>query len=220
MNVLEFARGPAFQFSLIVFVVGVTWRLAGTFLMYRRRDMSRPRQDSLVPAGLRTIVMRSAPDHALEKRIVFQHVSGYAWHIGFIVSVLFFGPHLPFFKQFLGFGWPTLPNTLALASGAIALAILFALLWRRATRPVMRLLSGFDDYLSLLLTMLPLITGFMAYSRVLPLGIRYETLLGIHLLTFCALLVWFPFGKLMHLFLAFPSRFQAGVLLARKGVRA
>ena len=220
MNLLEFARGPAFQFSLIVFVFGVVWRLTGTFLMYRRRDLSRPRRDRLVPAGFRSILMRSVPDHELEKRIVFQHVSGYAWHIAFFVSLLLFGPHLPFFQQFLGFGWPTLPNTIALLAGALALAILFALLWRRFTRPVMRLLSKPDDYISIVLTMLPLITGFMAYARVMPFGMRYETILALHLLSFCALLVWFPFGKLMHLFLAFPSRFQAGVLLQRKGVKA
>ena len=191
MNLLEFARGPAFQFSLIVFVFGVVWRLTGTFLMYRRRDLSRPRRDRLVPAGFRSILMRSVPDHELEKRIVFQHVSGYAWHIAFFVSLLLFGPHLPFFQQFLGF-----------------------------TRPVMRLLSKPDDYISIVLTMLPLITGFMAYARVMPFGMRYETILALHLLSFCALLVWFPFGKLMHLFLAFPSRFQAGALLRRKGVEA
>jgi nitrate reductase gamma subunit len=105
-------------------------------------------------------------------------------------------------------------------SGAIALAILVALLWRRATRPVLRRLSTLDDYLSILLTLLPLVTGFMTYARILPLGLRYESMLGLHVLSICALLVWFPFGKLMHLFLAFPARFQAGVLLRRKGVEA
>ena len=220
MTILEFARGPAFQFALIVFVFGICWRLAGVFLMYRRLDRSRPRRHALVAGGMRAIVMRSLPPHELEKKIVFQHVSGYAWHITFFISLLFFAPHLPFFRQFLGFGWPTLPNTVALLCGAIALAILLALLWRRATRAVMRQISTLDDYISIVVTILPLVTGFMSYARVLPFGLRYESMLGIHLLSICALLVWFPFGKLMHLFLAFPARFQAGALLGRKGVEA
>ena len=220
MSILEFARGPAFEAALIVFAFGVCWRLAGIFLMYRRFDRSRPRQNALVSGGLRAIVMRSLPPHEMEKKIVFQHVSGYAWHLTFFISVLFFAPHIPFFKQFLGFGWPTLPNTVALLSGAVALAILVALLWRRASHAVMRQLSTLDDYLSIVLVILPLATGFMTYARVLPLGLRYETMLGVHVLSICALLVWFPFGKLMHLFLAFPARFQAGVLLKRKGVEA
>jgi nitrate reductase gamma subunit len=220
MNILEFARGPAFQVAVVVFAFGVCWRLAGIFLMYRRFDRSQPRQRALIAGGVRAIVMRSIPPHELEKKIVFQHVSGYAWHLAYFASLLLFAPHIPFFKQFLGFGWPTLPNTVALLSGAIALAILVALLWRRATRPVLRRLSTLDDYLSILLTLLPLVTGFMTYARILPLGLRYESMLGLHVLSICALLVWFPFGKLMHLFLAFPARFQAGVLLRRKGVEA
>jgi nitrate reductase gamma subunit len=220
MNILEFARGPAFEVALIVFVFGVCWRLAGIFLMHRRLDRSKPRQGALIAGGMRAIVMRSLPPHELEKKIVFQHISGYAWHLAFFASVLLFAPHIPFFKQFLGFGWPTLPNTVALLSGAVALAILAALLWRRATRPVLRQLSTLDDYLSIVLVILPLVTGFMTYARVLPFGLRYETMLGLHVLSICSLLVWFPFGKLMHLFLAFPARFQAGALLKRKGVEA
>jgi nitrate reductase gamma subunit len=220
MSILEFARGPAFQVAVVVFAFGVCWRLAGIFLMSRRFDRSQPRQRALIAGGVRAIVMRSIPPHELEKKIVFQHVSGYAWHLAYFASLLLFAPHIPFFKQFLGFGWPTLPNTVALLSGAIALAILAALLWRRATRPVLRRLSTLDDYLSIVLTLLPLLTGFMTYARILPLGVRYESMLGLHILSICALLVWFPFGKLMHLFLAFPARFQAGVLLKRKGVEA
>lgn len=220
MNLLEFARGPAFQFALTVFALGVVWRLVGIYLMYRRRDLSKPRKHALIAGGVRAMAMRSLPPHELEKHIVFQHVSGYAWHLTFFASILFFAPHIPFFKQFLGFGWPALPNVVALLFGAVALSILIALVWRRATRPVLREISTADDYISVILTILPLVTGFAAYARVMPFGIRYETLLGLHILSVCVLMVWFPFGKLMHLFLAMPARFQAGVLLQRKGVKA
>ena len=218
MNLLEFARGPAFNFAIIVFVFGVVWRLAGIFLMWRRRDLSKPRKHNLVVAGARSMLMRSLPPHELEKHIVFQHMSGYAWHICWFISLLFFAPHIPFFKQFVGFGWPTLPNWISLGAGAVALALLATLVIRRATNPVLKQISTWDDYISVVLTILPLATGFLAYGRLLP--IRYETLLAIHLLSICALLIWYPFGKLMHLFLTFPSRFQAGALLGRKGVEA
>jgi hypothetical protein len=49
------------------------------------------------------------------------------------------------------------------------------------------------------------------------LGARYQTLLAIHILSFDALLIWFPCGKLMHAFYIFPSRVINGALLARKG---
>jgi hypothetical protein len=62
--------------------------------------------------------------------------------------------------------------------------------------------------------MLVIVTGLAATAHV---GGRYETLLGMHILSFDVLLLWFPFGKLMHAFYIFPSRAINGSLLARKG---
>ena len=78
-----------------------------------------------------------------------------------------------------------------------------------------KLISNFDDYLSLFLTLLPLVTGILAFAHF---GGPYETLLALHLLSVEAMLVWFPFGKLMHLFLSFPTRYKAGADFGRKGV--
>jgi nitrate reductase gamma subunit len=133
------------------------------------------------------------------------------------ISVLFFAPHILFFESVLGFGWPNLPNGIILATAAIAIAILLALLIRRATHPVQRLISNADDYISVLLIIIPLVTGIFAFAHV---GAQYETLLAIHLLSVEAMFVWFPFGKLMHTALTFPSRYQAGTSYGRKGVRA
>ena len=166
------------------------------------------------------MIMRSIPPHELEKKITFQHITGYAWHIGFFVTLLFFGPHVPFFKQFLGFGWPYLPNAVVMAVAAFTLAILIALLVRRFIHPVLRRISTPDDYISISLVILPLVTGLLAYSHVQLFGARYETVLGLHLLSVEALLVWFPFSKLMHLFYTFPSRYQVGAAMERKGVEA
>ena len=62
--------------------------------------------------------------------------------------------------------------------------------------------------------MLVMVTGLAATAH---LGAPYETLIGLHILSFDLLLVWFPFGKLMHAFYIFPSRAINGAVLARKG---
>jgi nitrate reductase gamma subunit len=217
MTLLDFARGPALQWSLFILVVGVTWRLFGSLFLMTRRDLAKARSDSRVKDGLGTIATRSLPAHAFEKRIRFQHYAGYAWHIGLFVSVLFFAPHILFFESVLGFGWPNLPNGIILFTAAVTLALLIALLIRRATNPVMRIISNADDYISMLLVILPLLTGMVAFSHI---GARYENLLAIHLLSVEALFVWFPFGKLMHTALVMPSRFQAGAWYGRRGVKA
>jgi nitrate reductase gamma subunit len=96
----------------------------------------------------------------------------------------------------------------------LTLALFLAVLFRRVTNPVMRMLSNFDDYFSWFITMLVLGTGLAATAHI---GAPYQTLLALHILSFDALLVWFPFGKLMHAFYIFPSRAINGALLARKG---
>jgi nitrate reductase gamma subunit len=217
MTLLDFARGPALQWSLIILVFGVMWRIIGALLIMAKKDLSKPRRNTALRDGLKTIATRSLPEHQFEKKIRFQHFSGYAWHVALFISVLFFAPHIMFFESVLGFGWPHLPNPIILVTAAISLAILFALLIRRASHPVQRLISNTDDYISILVVIVPLITGILAFAHI---GARYETLLAIHLLSVEALFVWFPFGKLMHTALTFPSRFDAGVTFGRKGVKA
>ena len=48
-------------------------------------------------------------------------------------------------------------------------------------------------------------------------GWPYERVLAIHLLAAELLLVWFPFGKLMHAFTIFVARGSTGMLFERKG---
>jgi nitrate reductase gamma subunit len=220
MTLLEFARGPGMQWALVIFAFGVVWRLVGSFLLARNRDLSQPKGTRTIKAGVRAMIMRSVPPHELEKQITFQHITGYAWHLGFFAVLLLFGPHVPFFKQFLGFGWPALPNIIVLVLAGFTLAILIALLVRRLVHPVMRQISTVDDYISVLLVITPLVTGLLSYAHIQMFGIRYETLLAAHIISIEALLVWFPFSKLMHLFYTFPSRYQVGAAMERKGVEA
>jgi nitrate reductase gamma subunit len=220
MTLLEFARGPGLQWSLAIFALGVLWRLVGSFLLARKRDRSKPAGTAYVKAGMRAMLMRSAPPHELEKNIQFQHYSGYAWHLGFFATLLLFGPHIPFFKQFLGFGWPALPNTVVLVIAGITLAILIALVVRRIVHPVMKQISSLDDWISVFMVILPFVTGFASYAHLQIGEIRYEHLLAAHILSVEAMLVWFPFSKLMHMFYAFPARFQVGVAMEHRGVKA
>ena len=91
------------------------------------------------------------------------------------------------------------------------------MLVRRIVSPVLRMISSVDDYISVLLVIFPLLTGFMSYAHV---GFEYQTMLALHLLSIQLLMVWFPLGKLMHLFLVLPTRYVTGSAMQRKGVEA
>ena len=66
------------------------------------------------------------------------------------------------------------------------------------------------------LGVLMVITGVMA---TMHLGARYETLLAIHILSVCLLLVYIPFGKMMHFVLVFITRSQTGAHLSHRGAQ-
>jgi nitrate reductase gamma subunit len=226
MSLLEFARGPALQWSLFVFIVGVLWRLLGVLLLRSKKDFSEPRNPAAWK-GLRLIALRSWPRREFLAGTAFGEVMGYAFHIGFLVTLFFFAPHVLFLADIahgligtdltalVGFGWPTLPNGIVTLLASVSVAALVAVLVHRLVNPVKRLISNFDDYFSWFVTIAPLVTGLLAFSHLA--GWPYERLLAYHLLSVELLLVWFPFGKLMHSFTIFAARGTTGMLFERKG---
>ena len=136
--------------------------------------------------------------------------------VGFFAVVIFFIPHVMFFKGLFGVSWPGLPNNVIYFIGVITVGLGLAILIRRMTNPVLKLISNFDDYFSWFVTLLPLVTGLIIPIRF---GIRYETLLAIHILSIALLLVWLPFGKLAHVYFVFISRGTTGAILERRGAK-
>lgn len=216
MSLLDFARGPALEWAAIVFVVGMLWRIGGLTLMLRNRVLSKDRTPEPWKGGLRTMFTRFSPAPVFRRKVAFQYIAGWVWHLGFVLVVFFFQLHIQFFKGIVGFGWPALPNGMIVALGAVSLAVLITLLIRRVLNPVLRMISSFDDYASTVITALPFATGLMAFAHI---GLAYETMLALHFLSVALLLVWFPFSKLFHVFTVLPSRYALGVKFWRKGVK-
>ncbi|MGB0723623.1 MAG: nitrate reductase [Gammaproteobacteria bacterium] len=216
MTLLDFARGPGLQWSLIILVAGLLIRVVGALLLARETDWSKPRAGSTGP-GIRAVFSRFLPHREFVKPTMFHLVAGYVLHIGLFVVIFFFGPHIAFIQDLTGLNWPGLPNDVVLIAGVLTGASLIAFLVRRMTHPVMRQISGFDDYASNLITLAPIVTGIMAYAHV---GMDYETMLAVHILSVELLFVWIPISKLAHLVLFIPSRFQLGSALGRRGVKA
>jgi nitrate reductase gamma subunit len=225
MDLLTFARGPGMHWAVAIFVVGVLWRLVGIFLLRGKRDLSEPRSRSAWK-GLRLIGLRSWPRKEFLGGTAFGEIMGYTFHIGFFVALFFFLPHILYFEDIakgllgvnfqrvFGVAWPYLPGGIVYFFSAVSAAALLAVLVHRIADPVKRLISNFDDYFSWFVTIAPIVTGMLAYSHV---GAPYPTLLAVHLLSVELLLIWFPFGKLMHAFTIFAARATQGVDFERKG---
>lgn len=216
MALLDFARSSGMRIALVIFVFGLLWRLVSLILLRTRTDLSEPRRRSWT--GLRLIVTRMWPRQQLGAAWL-DVANSYVLHIGFLLVLLFYAPHVLFFRNLLAglapLNWPSLPTGLVSIVAAITLAAAVIALVQRIAQPVRRLISNFDDYASLLLTALPIATGLMAFMHVS--GIRYENMLAVHILSVEAFIAWFPWGKLTHAITVFASRGVTGVRLERKG---
>lgn len=216
MELANLARGPIFKAAFAIFVVGVVWRLVNILLQYHRRDRNEPRV--ALPGRLRgalyAVVTRSWPHPEFTPRTGTGEVIGYGYHIGLFVVVLFFAPHILFLGSFAGARWASLPSGVVTIVAVITFTLFLAVLYRRLTDGPMRRLSNFDDYFSWFIVMFVLATGLAATAHI---GGPYPTVLGVHILAFDLLLIWFPFGKLMHAFYIFPTRAIDGYVLTRRG---
>lgn len=221
MDLLQFARGPGLAIALTIFFAGSFWRLYSIFRRPAVRDLSVPRTEAVWAGALRGITARMWHHRTFRSRTLAGTLNAYAYHIGLAIVVFGFVPHIGFVQRLTGLSWPALPGWVFAFGAAITfIGLLYALLIR-LTSPVLRLLSGFDDYFSWIVTMAPMVTG-MALAT-LPLDSPYPqepaqpVHVAIHLLSLELLLIWLPFGKLAHAFLVFVSRAMTGAAVTRKG---
>ena len=213
---LLWVRGPAFQIASIIFVFGVAIRILEIIFLGRKSNLAEAR-GSATAGGLRTIVTRSVPDSGTLKRSTFVIVAGYLFHIGLFVTIFLFAPHILLFDSVFGLSWPALPTPIIDATAVVTIITLLVVLVHRLKDPVMRFLSRFQDYLVWLVTFLPLLTGYIAFHRI---GASPSMLIGIHILSVEALMILFPFTKLMHAFTLFMARWYNGAIAGYKGVNS
>ena len=218
MELLEFARGPALTFAITIFIAGVVFRIVSLLFMWRTRDSSEgsAKEQPAFIAAVKEIARRMWPLPAYKQRSLFQLINGYVFHIGLAIIVFLLLPHILFFEDLFGLSWGYLPNNVVYAISIVTLISLIAALIMRVANPAQRIISTFDDYFSWFVTFLPVLTGIIATTH---LGARYETLLGLHILSVCLLLVYIPFGKMMHFFLVFVTRSQTGAHLNHRGAQ-
>jgi nitrate reductase gamma subunit len=204
--------GPLWYFSLVVFSVGVLWRLAGIVFGRRKTDLSVPR-GSAVPGGVKTVFSRFIPDSHMAPRISVQVVAGYMFHLGLFALLIFAAPHVAFLdEQFLGFSWTPLPHWAFIVASQFAFLGLIILWLRRMTSLVSRLISNLDDHIAAILTFVVMLTGCLALLE------SFTALRLLHRFSVELLLIYFPFSSLMHTFTFIPSRYFTGAWFARRGV--
>jgi len=216
MGFLLFTKGPLFNIAIAIFALGLGARLAEILLLGRRPNFAEPRAGEWLP-GLRTVFTRTLPDPGTFKRAPFNVVTGLIWHLGFLVALLLFIPHIELIKGLFGVSWPGLPNPFVDLVTAVTLVALAATLVHRLNHPVKQRLSTVEDYLVWAVTFLVVLTGYLAYNRLIN---PYPLALGLHILSAELFLILLPFTKLTHIFTAFIARWYNGASFGRRGVQS
>ncbi len=216
MDFLLWTKGPMFTIAMAVFAIGLAARLLEIFVLGRAPNYAEPRASEWLP-GFRTMLTRTVADRGTFQRAPFNVVVGWLWHIGFLTALLLFVPHIELVKSVLGISWPALANPVVDFFTAVTLLSLIATLVHRLTHPVKRRISTVEDYLVWTVVFLVVLTGYLAYHRLVN---PYPLVLGMHI--FCAeiLLILLPFTKLTHIFTTFIARWYNGAAFGRKGVQS
>lgn len=224
MDLLELARGPGLAVALAVCALGILWRLRGILRRPAPRLLSAPRSTATGAGAARAIVTHMWHARTFRRHSLARTLNAYGYHIGLAIVAFGFAPHIAFVERLSGLSWPALPGWIFVAGVALAFVGLGYALLERLTSPVLRLLSGFDDYASWVVTFLPLVTGMALLTLPLdapyPLAPDRPVAVALHLLSLELLLAWLPFGKLAHVFLVFYSRGTTGAAFARRGAVA
>lgn len=217
MDLLDFARGPALLIAFGIFAFGTLWRLSVMLFAPKLKDRAEPRPGRNHEAlyFVQGVFTRFWPHKPFERATFTNHLTAYIFHIGLALVVFFYHPHILFIESLVGVSWPSLPNSVVYGVGMITLLALIVSILRRATNPVQRLISTFNDWSSWVITVLPVVSGLLLVSGFA--GIGYERLLALHILSFCLLLVWLPFSKLFHTFTFIPARGITAIRMKRRG---
>ncbi|HRY06579.1 MAG TPA: hypothetical protein P5114_05625 [Hyphomicrobiaceae bacterium] len=212
---IKFIEGPLWYVALTVFIVGVAWRLMALLTMKRPNDLSEARLPRGGAGGaLKALVQHSIPHGGNLGRTLYHFLTGYMFHIGLFILVLFAAPHVEFIQKHLigaDIGWPKLPRWAFIIAAEAAFAGLILLYVHRLTDPVKKQLSDIDDHLGVWLTFIVMLTGCLALQEA-HAGLR-----AFHMLSVEALLIYLPFSRLIHAFTFAFARARTGATYGRRG---
>ena len=216
MEFLLWTKGPMFDWAIAIFAIGMLARIVEIFMLGRKTNYAEARGTEWGP-GFKTMLSRTVADPGTFKRAGFDVIAGWIWHIGFLIVLFLFIPHIELINAVLGVSWPGLPNPIVDAISAVTIVGLVAVLVHRLNSPVKRHISTHEDYLVWVVTFLPVISGYIAYHRLID---PYPLALGLHIFTVEIFLIVLPFTKLTHMFTAFIARWYNGAIFGRKGVES
>ncbi len=193
---LILAKGPAFFFTLTVFVLGLL-RLV-VLMIWDIAAAIRRAGDKRLPYGqiARLALSWLAPITRLHRSRAVYSFASYSFHVGLLLAALFLRNHLDILHDNLGIAWWSISKPILDVLTLIVVVGVLILLLSRLYIISSRYLSKASDYLLLVLILNIFVSGFVAGRAWNP--IPYDGLMLFHTLNGMLLLLISPFTKIAH----------------------
>jgi len=208
----DFIQGPLIWIAVVIFVVGVVFQVIQFFTLTKRKDpvflrTGTPPQ----PKGKKRYLQAMIEwFYSLRKTVWRTHTSVMVmtslFHFFLIVTPFFVLGHNILLDQALGFSFLSVPEFMTDALTVIVFVCAAFFLYRRLLVARVRAITTGYDYLMLLITLAPFLTGYLAYHQWLD----YNTVIFLHILSGEVMLITIPFTKLGHMIFFFLYRFLIG----------
>ena len=194
----DFVRGPLVWIAFIVFFGGLIYQFVRMAALAKKDKVIYPYMSWKY--SLRSLFHWVVPFASKNMRMRYETtIVTFAFHICLVFVPIFLAAHVVMFSAAWGPSWATFSATTADAMTiAVILAAIFFLV-RRLMLPEVRYVTFPSDYVLLAVVMAPFVTGFMARMQ----WFNYETMVIIHMIAGCLMLIVIPFTRLSHM-LFFP----------------
>lgn len=194
----ELVSGPLVWIAFLVFFAGMIYQFLGMLRLAKKDKVIYPYMS--LKYSLRSLFHWIIPFASRNMRARYEvTLITFVFHLSLILLPIFLAAHVVMFSFAWGPDWRVLPEmTAQFLTVLVMLACIFFML-RRLMLPEVRFVTEPSDYALLLIAAAPFITGFAANRQ----WFEYETVLILHMVSGCVMLMAIPFTRLSHM-LFFP----------------
>lgn len=227
-DLYELIRGPVMTGTIILFAVCLVYRVGqfflATFRLSSKTSVYGIRQT--LRFGFRDHIrsvlqkLRKARTHyrnSVFSMMPFTILLTVVYHAIIVIAIFFTVGHNVLLDLSWGFSFPSIPEKTMDVLAIFVIVVSFYYLMRRAFSAKMRFPVIFRDYLAILATAAPFVTGFMAYHQ----WFNYRTVIICHMISGQLMLIALLYTKLGHMIFYFFGRVSLrGELNLLRGSRA
>jgi len=209
----EIVKGPLLWISAIIFIAGFIYRIVRLYQLTEKKDVAscpvtNPKNSPVKSMSEEEKKLEKIAD--LQNSVLGRHpvmtIVSSTFHFCLFLTPLFLMAHNIMFHNSFGIRLPSIPDGLADFMTIIVLGGGLFFLIRRIAIPKVAAISSGYDYVVLFITIMPYLTGFLAYHQLFD----YKTIITMHIFFGDLMLMALPFTKVGHMVFFFFARLAMG----------